>query len=565
MRSAMPAARSQGGPLAAVSRMRRVVTATACVLLAAACSSTGSSTAGDRPTGKPVSGGTLTFAVDSEPVSWDAQVSPQDITGELERGVLDSLVAQDHSGTIKPWLATSWESSKDLRTFTFHLRHGVTFTDGTPFDAAAVKANFDRIADPATKSQYAAALLGPYQGTTVADPYTAVVHFSKPFAPFLQAASTTALGFYSPKAIAARAEGFAAGGPALVGSGPFVVSSYTKGQRAVLTRNPAYRWGPATAKHQGPAYLEKVVLRFLPEPSVRVGALTSGQVDAAQGLPPVNAKALADSLSVHIERRAKPGGVYNLFLNTVKPPFDDVRVRTAVQRAIAVGQDVKAVQLGQATRAWSPLSPVTPGYDASLVNRWPYDPKLAGRLLDQAGWTGRDSDGYRTKDGRRLSVEWPQLGASYVKDNRGALGQAIQADLKKVGIEVKRPTLDIGTYVTQAYSGKENIVDNDWARDEPDVLRLFFNSANDSRKGGQNASLLADPQVDAWTNQALTTLDTGARAGLYAKVQQRVLDLGAVVPLYIPETRVGVRGKVQDIGYGPSAWPSFYDAWLTGR
>ena len=544
-----------------MSGFRRLIAAAACVLLAAGCSSSSVSGRSGSP-GKPVSGGTLTFAVDAEPVSWDFQVSPQDITGELDRNIVDSLVWQDSSGVLRPWLATSWQTSKDLKTFTFKLRHGVTFSDGTPFNAEAVKANFDRVADPKTKSQYAAALLGPYAGATVLDPYTVAVRFSKPFAPFLQAASTTYLGFYSPKAIRAQASKFVAGGTALVGTGPFVFTRYVKSQSAELTRNPAYKWGPSTAAHQGPAYLDKLVFRFLPEPSVRVGALSSGQVDVARSVPASDVKALQADSRLRIDRKEKPGGVYNLFLNTAQPPFDDPSVRKAVQRAVNIDQDVKAVEFGQYTRAWSPLSPATPGYDKTLENSWPYDPAKADALLDQAGWTGRDSAGYRTKNGKRLTAEWPQLPASYIQDNRSALGDAIQADLKKVGIQITRPTLDIGSYVTRAYGGKEGIVDNDWARDDGDVLRLFFNSANDVRKGGQNATLYADPQIDQWTDAATATLDESTRAGLYAKTQERAVDLATVVPIYVSTVLDGVSDKVRGFSFTASAWSSFYDAWI---
>ncbi len=134
--------------------------------------------------------------------------------------------------------------SDDLKTFTFHLREGVKFTDGTPFDAQAVKVNFDRIVDPATKSQYASSLLGPYTGTTVVDDHTVTVRFSSPVASFLQAASTPYLGFYSPgrdQEVRRQAQRRRSGD---VGTGPFKFTGYTKGQSVTLTRNPDYDWRP---------------------------------------------------------------------------------------------------------------------------------------------------------------------------------------------------------------------------------------------------------------------------------------------------------------------------------
>jgi peptide/nickel transport system substrate-binding protein len=552
-----------------VPRPRRALAATAvaaAVALLAACGSSGgtASPAKGATSAKPVDGGSLTYAVDSEPASFDIHVSPQDITGEIQRNVFDSLVSEDAAGKFHPWLATSWDISSDLTSYTFHLRKDVKFTDGTPFDATAVKANFDRIANPATKSQLAASLLGPYTGTQVVDPYTVKVGFSQAYAPFLQAASTAYLGFYSPKTIAANSATLGAGGPADVGTGPFVFTSYTKGQSVVLTRNPAYAWGPADAAHTGPAHLGTLTIRFLSEPSTRVGALTSGQVNVARSIPPVDVKTVAANSALTLVHNNDPGGTYNIYLNASKAPLNDINVRKAVQDGIDLDVDVKTVYFGQYQRAWSPLSPTTPDYDAALANNtFPYDPAQANQLLDQAGWTGRDADGYRTKNGQRLVVQWPLLPAAYLRDQRDILGQAIQADLKKIGVQVDRPQPDIGTYITEVYGGQEDFVDDSWARFEPDVLWLLFNGASAPAKGGQNATFTADPQVDQWTDQARTTLDAATRQDLYAKVQEReVKDLALVVPVYIPQTITGVSAKVHGLTYDPNTWTLFYDAWV---
>ncbi|KPI20805.1 ABC-type transporter, periplasmic subunit [Actinobacteria bacterium OK074] len=534
------------------------------LLLLAACSSSGAGT-GATGSDKPVQGGTLTAAVDTEPVSWDIHASTQDVTAEIQRQVFDSLVSQDSKGKFHPWLATRWEVADDYRSYTFHLRDDVTFSDGTRFDAAAVKANFDHIVAKSTKSLYAASLLGPYTGTKVIDAHTAKVTFSKPFAPFLQAASTTYLGFYSPKALAANAGKLAAGGPADVGSGPFVFTSYTKGQSAVLTRNPKYHWAPSTAAHNGPAHLDKLVIRFLPTASVRSGALTSGQVQVAKAVPPQNVPTIKATSGLSLISRQAPGGNYNLWLNGSIAPLDDQRVREAIQRGINIGQDVKTVTFGQFPRAWSPISPTTPNYDKSLEGSWPYDPKLSAKLLDEAGWTGRDAQGYRTKNGERLTVDWPGLSIQATREGRDVLAQAIQADLKKIGVEVEHPNVDLGTYDTQVYGGKADFVDLSWPRFSPDVLWLFLNSEDSAAKGGINATFVKDADLDKWTEAGRRTLDAKVHADVYTKVQQRAIDLALVVPLYTQVSLVGKSDTVHGLTFDASNWLTYYDAWLGSK
>ncbi|MFE0465204.1 ABC transporter substrate-binding protein [Kitasatospora sp. NPDC058965] len=537
-----------------------VAAVAAAVLLLAACGAGGAGTASDAA-GKPVSGGSLTYATDVEPISFDIHVSQQDITGAIQRNVFDSLVHQDATGVFQPWLATSWELSADKKSYTFHLREGVKFTDGTPFDAEAVKVNFDRIVAKDTKSQYAASLLGPYTGTEVIDPHTVKVNFSEPFVPFLQAASTPYLGFYSPKTIKENGPRLGAGGPADVGTGPFVFTSYTKGQSVVLTRNPDYDWAPE-GDHQGPAYLDKLTIRFLTEDSVRIGALNSGQLQVADPVPPADVKTVQADPRLKTLSTDAPGANYALVLNTSKAPLDDLKVRQAVQRGIDLDTDVKSVYFGVYKRAWSPIAPTTPDYDKALEGSWPYDPAAANKALDDAGWTGRDGDGYRTKNGQRLTLEWPLPPQEYVREQRDTLGQAIQADLKKIGIEVTRPRQDIGTYIANVYGGKEHIADYSWARFDPDVLRLYFNSASQPAKGGQNATFYQDAQLDEWTNTGKGTLDGTVRQDVYEKTQQRAVDLALIVPLYVRTDTVGYSSQVHGLKADPNTWLDFHDTWL---
>ncbi|WP_329499307.1 ABC transporter substrate-binding protein [Kitasatospora herbaricolor] len=539
-----------------------IAAAAAGTLLLAGCGSGGGSAAAGGDAAKPVEGGSLTYAVDTEPVSFDIHASSQDITGAIQRNVFDSLVRQDDKGEFHAWLAKTWEVAADLKSYTFHLRDDVKFTDGTVFDAEAVKVNFDRIVAKDTKSQYASSLIGPYTGTDVIDAHTVKVNFSEPFAPFLQAASTPYLGFYSPATIKENGTKLGSGGAVDIGTGPFVFSGYTKGQSAVFTKNPAYNWAPEGSAHQGAPYLDKLTVRFLSESSVRIGALNSGQVQVADAVPPADVKTLKADSRIQLITKATPGANYGLVLNTTQAPLNDPLVRKAVQRGIDVDTDIKSVYFGVYDRAWSPISPTTPYYDASLEKSWPYDQSQSNSLLDQAGWTTRDADGYRTKDGKRLTIEWPLMPAEYVRDQRDTLGTAIQADLKKIGVEITRPRLDIGTYIKKVYAGEEGIADYSWARFEPDVLRLYFNSASDPRKGGQNATFYKDADLDTWTDAGKATLDKAVRQDVYSKTQKKAIDLALFVPLYVRTAVAGAGTDVHGLRSDPNTWLNFYDTWL---
>ncbi|SOB84185.1 ABC transporter substrate-binding protein [Streptomyces sp. 1331.2] len=531
-------------------------------VLLAGCSSGGPTGTGAGPAAAPVRGGTLKYAVAVGTSCLDPHVSPGDVTAVIQRNVFDSLVYLDDKGGFHPWLAKSWQVSPDARTYTFRLRDGVAFHDGTVFDAAAVKANLDHIKDPRTKSLYAASLLGPYTGAEVVDPHTVRVSFSEPYVPFLQAAATPYLGIASPKSLAEKADQLCAGGANSVGTGPFKETEYVKNDHVEFRRNDAYAWAPEGAANQGAPYLDGLTIRFLPEDSVRSGALTSRQVDAA-ALPVTAVRTVRAANGIEVSRTQNPGVVYSLFLNTTRGALQDERVRRAVQRAVDVDALVRSIYFGEYERAWSPLSPTTPAaYEAGLKDSFPHDAAAAGRLLDEAGWSARDADGYRVKDGKRLTLHWPYI-ASLVRDQRDTLAAGIQADLKKAGIELVRDSIDNGTYFTIYASGDYDLWDNSWVRADPAVLAGFYLSTNTPAAGGQNVSLSKDPELDGWLRAGAATTDPAARKGNYTKAERWAVEHATVLPLYVTTNLVGRAQGVQGLVFDANAWPQFAGVWKT--
>ncbi|MCW2943240.1 MAG: putative transporter dipeptide/oligopeptide binding protein [Actinomycetia bacterium] len=531
------------------------------LLAVAAC---GSTTASSTATGaKPVDGGTLTYAVNTEPTTClDPHQSPADVAGLFTRPALDSLVALAADGTIHPWLATSWTVSKDLQTYTFTLRTDVRFSDGTAFDANAVKANLDHIAAPATKSQLAVGVLGPYTGTTVVNDHTAEVHFARPYSAFLAGLATAYFGIESPASLKQPEATLCS--TKVIGSGPFIIDSYGVGQGISFHRNPAYHWGPQTAAHTGPAHLEKLTIKLVQEDSVRLGGLESGQFDAIASVPPVSVATVKANPQLNVLTRQAPGGNYNYYPNTTRGPFADVRVRKAFRDGIDFKTIIDRLYFGVFQPAKGALSPATTGYDHTVETQWSYNQAEANQLLDQAGYTTKDAAGYRTRNGQRLTVTWNFFKAG-AREQRDTLATQIQAAAKQIGIDVEfGATGTVGQFLAAFVKGDYDLADTSWQREDADSLRTLFatGSIPTPAKFGINVARYSNPEVDAWLEQALAVTDPAAKAALYAKVQQRVNDDAIVFPVYVFNYVLGEQRKVHGIGWEPQAYPLFYDAWL---
>ncbi|GAA4617180.1 ABC transporter substrate-binding protein [Saccharopolyspora hordei] len=541
---------------------RRSVLRLAALGMSAAMVSACSRPAPPAAGGPPRGGGTLTYATGVESEGWDPHVASTDVTGLLLRGVFDSLVVQRQDGTFAPWLARSWQVSPDGLRYSFELRDDVTFSDGTPFDAEAVRLNFDRIVAPETASRRAAGLLGPYAGTEVLGPHSLVVHFERPHSSFLSAASTTFLGFHSPRTVHEHPDDLASGGPFTVSTGPFVFSAVQAGRRATFRRREDYWWGPETAAHQGPAYLDQLVVEIVTEDSSRTGAVLSGQVDVADQIPAERLPAVRAHQTVDLVRSVSPGSPYTFFPNTEHPPFDELEVRRAVQAAIDVDAVTRGVFLGEYERAWSPLTPATPGYDPSLESSWPHDPVLAGKLLDRAGFTGRDAQGYRTRGGKRLSVEMPYV-QSFVSAKNQTVNIGVQDELRRVGVELVLVPLDSAASMRRTRTGEYGMFAFSWGGGDSGALRNLFHSAKQFADGGANGGRVHDPVLDRWLDEIDATTDLGRIAELQRLVQRRVVEQAYAVPIYVSPRDSAVSRRVGGLTFDVHSWPNFYDTWVS--
>ena len=472
----------------------------------------------------------------------------------VARHVLDCLVyIEPSTGEIKPWLATSWEVSEDATTYTFKLREDVTFHDGTPFNAEAVKKNFDYTMDPNTKPGFAYGALGgeSYDGTEVIDEFTVQVKFKKPYGVFLIYLSDGGLGIDSPTAFENAGENY--GVTTLVGSGPFKFIEWVQNDRVVFEKNPDYNWGPPVA-HQGPARLDRIIFQDIVEASTRAAALQNGDVHIAQ-----MAEAQADQLrslsQVETLLVGRAGTTRMFLMNTAKAPLDDIRVRQAINHAT----DKEAfIQLP----AWSgigkpgvaPLpSHLMPEDVFSRLTEYDYayDPDRAIALLEEAGWT-MGPNGVRVKDGQELIFDMVTV------DGTVPNIEPFDGMLNQVGIKLNIKPGDFNFWIGSVDVGEFDItLMSDSGYNAPGLVEEFFHSAASYNDYG-----FSDPQVDQYLEAALAAPDRDEQWENLEAAMAIIMQNAVGVMAWEQQFIYGKRGEVMDARFNEIGFPYFYETWI---
>ena len=497
------------------------------------------------------SGGTLTIGLPVEPETLD----PGDAVYVQEQFILmnlfDSLLSISPDGELHPGLATAWEPNADYSEFTFTLRQDVTFHDGTPFTAEAVKASFDHINSDAVLESGGKSLLQDhsYVETVVVDDYTVTVKFGASYPLFLRDASRQWLSISSPAALEASGADY---GRNPVGTGPFKFVQWDAQSQIVLERNPDYNWGPEFAAHQGPANLEQVVFRILPEAATRLTAFETGEVLIAGEPPALDAIALAGSGAATIQTFAQPGVPAILMINATKAPTDNVNVRKAM--ILAVNQEELAQTAFQelGLPATSVISPTTWAYDEGAASLYSYNPEEAARLLDEAGWVDADGDGVREKDGETLTIDWPDNPAWSEAFNELLIGY-----LSEAGFDVQYRSMDDGAAYEELLAGNYTLVYMYWTRPDPSPLRYLFHSENTN--GGGAWTNFVNEDLDNALADADTNTDEAARAQDYAVAQNIIMENALVLPMFTVNTSYITAPSVQGFSFDLEGYPYLYD------
>jgi len=450
--------------------------------------------------------GVLVVGQIAEPKSLDPHAVTAVNDFRILMNVYDGLVRYK-SGTlqVEPALAEEWTISDDGLTYTFELRDGVTFHDGTALTADAVKFNFDRMLDddhpyhdtgPFPLSFFFSAI----DTVEAVDEDTVKFTLKNPYAPFLSNLAYPTGLIVSPDAVKEHGKDF---GRNPSGTGPFRFAEWEANAKVVVTRNDDY-WGSAPS-------LEAVVFRPITDANTRVAEMLSGGIDMMVEIPP-DSVAQFDGNGFNLYEQAGPH-VWFLILNAKEGPFQDRRVRQAVNYAIDKKALVDNVLQGTAEIAAGPTPPAFAwAYNESL-QPYPHNVDKAKELIAEAGAEGAELTFYVTEGGSGMLDPVP-------------MAAAIQADLAKVGFKVKIETYEWNTFlgkVNPGLEGKADMAEMAWMTNDPDTLPyLALRTDAFPDKGGFNSGYYSNPKVDELLNAARSSTDQAERARLYKEMQEIV-------------------------------------------
>lgn len=507
------------------ARSAALATAAAGALILTSCSS-GESVDLGGGSGTPVQGAVLRAAIGGEPDQLDPHRTSSYFSFQVLENVFDTLVEPDENLEMQPALAESWTVSDDQLTWTFELRDGVTFHDGSAFTAEDVVYSYDRIVDDELANAWKFAAV---TDVVAVDEDTVTITVAQPTPNLL-----SNLGGFKGMAIVSE-ENVTSGDIQTkpIGTGPFKVDSVVSGDSITLTANADY-WGGAPA-------LGGVTFSFISEPATALAALRSGEVDWTDVVPDQQVAELQENEDLTLETSPSSDYWY-LALNENKAPWDDVRVRQAIAYAIDRDAIVQATSYGTAQENQLAIpedSVWFTGYDTYST-----DLDKAKQLLDEAGFTGGTLDFLATSD-------YPETVTA---------AQIIASNLEPLGIDVQIRQPDFSTWLDEQNSGNFDLLMMGWLGNiDPDD----FYYAQHHSTGGSNAQGYSNPQVDELLDAGRTETDEATRKDLYAQAATIIADEASYIYLYNPSVIQAWSPKVEGYAVRSDAAIRFRDTSLT--
>ena len=441
--------------------------------------------------------------------------------------VFDTLVQYRGSTTdIEPALAESWENSLDGLTWTFYLRQGVHFHDGTLFNADAAVFSLTR-----SNAQTGSFFDQFVSGIMALDAFTVQILLKTPYAPFLTTLASTENSIVSPTAVQHYGDDFS-NNP--VGTGPFKFVQWDKKDQIVLKANETH-WS-------GSPSIDRLIFRSIPDNSERLMELQSGNLHAME-FPNPDELALIQA-DPELELLMQPSlNVGYLAMNMEKPPFDNLMVRLAIYHAINKKQIIEQLYQGTGIPAKNPIPPTLWSYDDSIED-YPYDPKRAKQLLAEAGYP----NGFET-------TLWAlPIPRPYIPNGR-ALAELLQTDLRNIGIETTIVTHDWRTYIAKTEQGEHDMAMLGWsASADPDNFLYYLLSIHTAQKPALNISFYRSDEMQDILDRARTSTDRSERIELYMQAQAIFHRDVPWVPLVHAQRLLVINRKVKNLQLAPAGW-----------
>jgi peptide/nickel transport system substrate-binding protein len=476
-------------------------------------------------------GGTLRVGVGAWHQSLDPHLSISGHDRLLHYNIFNSLIAIDENLNIQPELATSWEVP-DQTTVVLHLREGVVFHDGTPFDAEAVAYNFERmLTHPRSLREIEVRAV---ESTTVLGTHTIQINLSRPEAGFLNALADRAGMMVSPSAAEALGDEFE-DNP--VGTGPFKFVRQLVDDHVLLERFDDY-W------EEGLPYLDHLEFRFVAEEPAKVLALRSGDLDVIDRVPPQDIQALQRDPAIEYFEVAGTGTIYIVF-NVDREPFGDRLVRQALSYAVDREGLIEALMFGQGLPARGPFAPTRSYTHHPGIDRYTYDPERAVELLTEAGFP----------DGLEMTIH------TFNFTDLRNIAEAVQGYFADIGVEATVDPRD-AVGMNQMWREDPQFSPSTAAwnagliNPDNDLIRSFHS------EGWSNYGHYVNPEVDALIDQILETYDEEERGRLYREVQEIIIEDAPAIFLVHPNIRYATSERVEGFVPMPDWSVRAHAVWL---
>lgn len=459
------------------------------------------------------------MALGSEPVSLDPQDATDGISYDATELMYDKLVTFDKDMKLVPQLAKEWKTSDDGLKVTFTLNQGAKFHDGASLNADAVKASFDRIMNKDNKLGRFALYTEFLDKVVVDSEYQVTFQLKFPYVPALANFAHPSGAIVNAKAAKEKGENFS---KSPVGSGPYQFKEWVSGDKVVLTANTGY-WGEKPK-------LKSITIKAVKENAARALMLETGEAGVIAPVPATDIERLKGDNKLTVTTYPSNRNLY-IGINTQKAPFNDVKVRQALNYAVDKDTIVKKILLGQAQVSQSAISERTSGY--SPAGAYPYDPEKAKSLLTEAG----------VKPGTTIKLWTPE--GRYLMDRQ--IAEFVQANLEAVGLKVEFQKWEWGAY-TKAYrdpnSGLELFLVS-WAVPSNDAdggLRPLFMT-----KGTNNYTVFSNKTIDDLLDKGMKTVNNDERKKIYADTLKAIKDQAPWIFLVEMKQPVGVRKNVEGV------------------